>query len=134
MSSHNRLILSGFNNQFSEFIEDLLIIFPENKDIKSAKISLGYLRKMNPVIIIGFWKGYIIPQYHEQIEQGDCDFFIKKDYSLEVGQLADNGSSTEIISAINRIREPLSELSPTNMNKCVQYLQNLTKLAMLYEG
>jgi hypothetical protein len=134
MASKNRLILSAFNDQFTEFIADLVSIFPGNKDIISAKTSLGYLRKANPVIIIGFWKGYIIPRYSLQIEQGDCDFFLKKDYSLDLDQLTDNATSSEIISAINRIRAPLSELSEANLDKCVKYLQNFTKLAMLYEG
>jgi hypothetical protein len=134
MASKNRLILSAFNDQFTEFVDDLLTIFPGNKDISSAKTSLGYLRKMNPVIIIGFWKGYILPRYSLQIEEGDCDFFLKKDYSLDLDQFTDNATSSEIISAINRIRAPLSELSQPNLDKCVRYLQNFTKLAMLYEG
>jgi hypothetical protein len=134
MASKNRMVLSAFNDQFSEFVDDLLTIFPNNKDVLAAKTSLGYLRKLNPVIIISFWKGYIIPRYAAQIEEGDCDFFLKKDYSLDVGQLTDNATSSEIISAINRIRTPLSELSPTSLNMCVRYLQNFTKLAMLYEG
>ena len=135
MPSQNRLVLAGFNNQFAEFIEDILVIFPDNRDVIAAKNSLGYLRKMNPVIIISFWKGYIIPRYAQQIEQGDCDFFLKKDYSLDVGSVsADNSSSSDIIAAIDRIRTPLSELSQANLDKCVQYLQNLTKLAIVYEG
>jgi len=135
MAAHNRLVLAGFNNQFAEFIEDILVIFPDNRDVIAAKNSLGYLRKMNPVIIISFWKGYIIPRYAQQIEQGDCDFFLKKDYSLDVGSVsADNSSSSDIIAAIDRIRTPLSELSQANLDKCVQYLQNLTKLAIVYEG
>jgi len=130
----NRLILSGFNDQFSDFVEDILTIFPDNKDILTAKTSISYLRKLNPTIIIGFWKGYIIPRYAQQIEAGDCAFFLNKDYSIDVDTHSDGSKSSDILNAINRIRAPLSNLSTENLSKCIQYLQNLTKLAMLYEN
>lgn len=133
-SSQNNLILSGFNNQFSDFMEDIHAIFPDNKDVISAKTSLGYLRKLNPKLILGFWKGYIVPRYQGEIEAGDCKFFLQKDYSLDVGSLTDGSSASDIIVAIDRIRSPLSQLSDANLDKCIQYLQNLTKLALLYEG
>jgi hypothetical protein len=132
--SQNRMVLSGFNNQFAEFLEDISFIFPNNTEINSAKTSLLYLRKINPTVIIGFWRGYIIPRYAAQIEVGDCDFFLKKDYSIDVDQHCDDSKSSEIVNAINRFKGPLSELSPSNMDKCIKYLQNLTKLAMLYEN
>lgn len=130
----NRLVLSGFNDQFSDFVEDILTIFPNNKDILTAKTSIAYLRKLNPTIIIGFWKGYIIPRYSQQIEAGDCAFFLNKDYSIDVDTHSDGSKSSEILNAINRIRSPLSNLSTENLSKCIQYLQNLTKLAMLYDN
>ena len=124
--SQNRMVLSGFNNQFADFMEDISSIFPNNSDIASAKTSLLYLRKINPTVIISFWKGYIIPNYVVQIEAGDCAFFLNKDYSMDVGQHYVDSKSSELVDAINRFKAPLSQLSDPNKDKCIKYLQNLT--------
>jgi hypothetical protein len=128
--SNKSLILSGFNNHFSEFLEDVLRIFPNNKDILTAKKVLTTLRSMNPKIIITFWKDYIVSKYGAQIELGDCDYFLKKDYTDDI---SDTSGTPELAEAIERLRAPLSELGDENLSKCVKYLQNLSKLAMLYE-
>jgi len=128
--SNKSLILSGFNNHFSEFIEDMLTIFPNNKDILTAKKAVTNLRNMNPKLIITFWKNYIVTNYGAQIEAGDCDFFLKKDYKTDISSM---DGSPELIDVVERLRTPLSELSEDNMNKCVKYIQNLSKLSMLYE-
>lgn len=132
--SQNRMILTGFNNQFADFMEDISSIFPNNAEISSARTSLLYLRKINPTVIISFWKGYIIPNYASQIEAGDCAFFLNKDYSMDVGQHYADSKSSELVDAINRFKSPLSQLSDLNKDKCIKYLQNLTKLAFLYDA
>ena len=131
--SQKQLTLTGFNNHFSEFMDDISVSFPNNRDILSAKNSLITLRRMNPKIIITFWKNYIVYNYGEQIEKGDCDFFLKKDYSSDITN-NEGGENPELLTAINRFRKPLSELSSENLDKCVKYIQNLSKLSMLYEG
>jgi hypothetical protein len=130
--SEKSTIVSAFNNHFAEFVDDILTIFPDNKDILNAKTSLGLLRKANPKIIVTFWKTYIVAKYRDQIEAGDCQFFLNKDYSIDVNSASSGAHSSEIIAAIDRFRGPLSELSEENLNKCVKYLQNLTKLSLLY--
>jgi len=128
--SNKSLILSGFNNHFSEFMDDVLNIFPTNKDILTAKKILANIRSVNPKLIITFWKNYILVKYGTQIERGDCDYFLKKDYAADI---YDTDGSPELKDAIERLRGPLSELSDDNLAKCVKYLQNLSKLSMLYE-
>jgi hypothetical protein len=131
--SNNSLILSGFNNHFVEFIDDMLSIFPNNKDILTAKRSITQLRSINPKLIITFWKSYVVATYGSQIEAGDCDFFLKKDYRDDITALDGGASSSELMEVVERLRAPLSELSQENMSKCVKYIQNLAKLSMLYE-
>jgi hypothetical protein len=130
--SENSTIVSAFNNHFAEFVDDILTIFPDNRDILNAKTSLGLLRKANPKIIVTFWKNYIVANYRQQIEDGDCQFFLNKDYSIDINSTSSSKNSNELIDAINRFRGPLLQLSEENLNKCVKYLQNLTKLSLLY--
>jgi len=63
--SEKSTIISAFNNHFAEFVDDILTIFPDNRDILNAKTSLGLLRKANPKIIVTFWKNYIVAKIME---------------------------------------------------------------------
>jgi hypothetical protein len=123
--------LSAFNNHFSEFVDDILTIFPDNRDVLNAKSSLTLLRKANPLIVIKFWRHYIVANYRAQLEAGDCDFFLKKDYRLDVENHS-TGADT-IVDAIERFRTPLASLPADELQKCVKYIQNLSKLSLLYE-
>ena len=43
--------LTAFNNQFLEFVEDILRLFPNDKDLITTKNSLLLMKKMNPRLI-----------------------------------------------------------------------------------
>jgi len=124
--------LTAFNNHFSAFLEDILSSFPHNRDVMTAKNSIGLLRKANPSIIAKFWRNYIVRNYQAQIEAGDCDFFLKKDYRLDIESNGGSGADG-IVEAIERFRTPLASLPPEELQKCVKYIQNLSKLSLLYE-
>lgn len=125
----NTNILQAFNNHFFEFIDDINVIMPDNKDILSAKTSLTTMRKMNPRLIIKIWKSRIAEKYKQNIENGDISFFLEKDYSEDLENLE---SSNSIINKINLIREPIRNMGEENQAKCMKYIQNLTKLSELY--
>ena len=129
--SQNSTYMTAFNNHFTEFVDDILLIFPDNRDILNAKNSLTLLRKSNPKIIIKFWRNYIVQNYQAQIEAGDCDFFLKKDYRLDIEN--NSRGADGIVEAIERFRTPLASLPEEELKKCVKYIQNLSKLSLLYE-
>ena len=41
-------VLKTFNNHFEEFIDDILIVFPDDEDLIAGKSALLSMRKMNP--------------------------------------------------------------------------------------
>jgi hypothetical protein len=125
----NTNILQAFNDHFFEFINDIQLILPDNKDILSAKTSLTTMRKMNPRLIIKMWKSRISEKYKQNIQNGDISFFLEKDYSEDLENL---DSSNSIINKINLIREPIRSMGEENQAKCMKYIQNLTKLSELY--
>ena len=45
-------ILTAFNNQFVEFIEDILRLFPGDKDLLLSKNGILTLKKGNPKLLI----------------------------------------------------------------------------------
>ena len=129
MSSSN--LLSVFNDHFVEFVTDIQNVFPEDHDILVAKNSLLAIRKANPKMIVKIWKTFIVDKYQKEIESGNLDFFMEKDYSQDVAG-ADN--SGKIMEAINRLRCPIKQMTPENQQKTMKYIQNLTKLAALIES
>jgi len=121
-------ILSAFNDHFMEFVNDIHSVFPDDTDILSAKNALLLVRKANPKMIVKIWKLYIVGKYKNEIEAGNIDFFINKDYASDV---ANASNSDKIMESINRLREPIRQMAPENQAKTMKYIQNLTKLAEL---
>jgi hypothetical protein len=122
-------LLQAFNDHFYSFVDDIQLIYPDDVDIMSAKNSVVALRKINPKLVILVWNERIVSQYEDQIMKGDLDFFLNKDYSQD---LADNQNNKKIMDAINRLREPIKNMNPSNREKSIKYMQNLTKLCNLY--
>ena len=119
-------LITIFNNHFSEFLEDIHNVFPENVDIVTAQNSLSAIRKTNPKLLITIWNNRVAIPYMKEIEEGNIEFFINKDYSQDLGK-ADN--SDKIMESIDRIREPVKAMSQENQAKTMKYIQNLSKLS-----
>jgi hypothetical protein len=123
-------ILTAFNDHFLEFVNDVQAVFPEDADILSAKNSLITIRKANPKMIVKIWNTFIVGKYKAEIEAGDLDFFMNKDYSADLSVSQNND---KIMESINRLRDPIRNMGPDNQAKVLKYIQNLTKLAELCE-
>jgi hypothetical protein len=123
-------ILTAFNDHFSDFINDVQSVFPEDHDILTAKNALTAIRKANPKMIVKIWKAFIADKYREEIEAGDITFFANKDYSSDVSV---SQNSDKIMESINRLREPIKNMTLDNQAKVMKYIQNLTKLSELCE-
>lgn len=118
-----------FNDHFAEFVNAIQAVFPEDPDILTAKNGLIAIRKANPKLLIKIWNTYVIAPYGSQIEEGNIDFFLKKDYSAD---LVNAGNSTQIMESINRLRGPVQQMNETERKNVAKYLQNLSKLAALH--
>ena len=124
-------ILQAFNNHLIEFFNDIVKIFPDDKEINLACTSLTGIRKMNPKLIISIWKNYINEKYLKEIESGNIDFFINENYE---SALKDSNSSKEILSKIETLRTPIKLMGDINKKKTIKYVQNLTKLCSMYSN
>lgn len=122
--------LKAFNVHFSELLDDLVKVHPQNLDLKTAKITQMALSKMNPSKLIKVWKNHII-KYADELNEGNISAFIDKDYTSELNNY-DSSQSGEINSIIGRLREPIRNMGPENQEKALKYIQNLNKLCKLY--
>ena len=123
-------ILTIFNKQFKEFVEDIARVFPTNSDISTFKNIIGQLMTITPKTIYKTFKKHVADKYHTEIKAGDINFFIDKDYN---GDLANSANNT-ILEKIDCLRGPVREMTPNEQANVIKYLQNMTKLCELYEG
>jgi len=121
-------ILRAFNTHFTELIDDILAVFPDDVDIIATKNGLISIRKANPKMIPMIWNECIGIPYGPEIASGDIDFFINKDYSHDIGS-ASYGNA--IMSKIDNLRTPVRNMGGENQYKVLKYIQNLTKLAAM---
>ena len=124
-------ILTAFNDHFVEFITDIQTVFPDDKDVLTAKNSLLAIRKANPKMIIKMWTTLIVGKYKNEIEAGNLTFFMEKDYSQDLSDTQQNND--RIMEAIDRLRGPVRAMSKESQDKTMKYIQNLTKLAAIYD-
>ena len=123
-------ILTAFNDHFIDFVTDVHNVFPDDPDILATKNALIAIRKANPKMIVKIWNKFIVGKYRPEIEAGNIDFFISKDYSQDVSAAS---NSDKIMETINRLREPIRQMTPESQAKTMKYIQNLTKLAAMCE-
>ena len=123
-------ILTAFNDHFIEFVNDVHCVFPNDADVLATKNALTTIRKMNPKMIVKIWSSFIVSKYKKEIEEGNIEFFINKDYSQDVSL---SSNSDKIMESIDRLRGPVKNMKPEEQAKVMKYIQNLTKLAQLCE-
>tara|TARA_X000000368_G_scaffold409916_1_gene392626 strand:+ start:1067 stop:1444 length:378 start_codon:yes stop_codon:yes gene_type:complete len=120
-------LLKAFNNHLTEFIDDLINVFPDNLDIKTGRTFVEGLKKINPKKIPIIWKECVVDSFKDEILEGNLEFFVnKKDYDLGV---CSNDKGKKILEDL---RELVIKSSEENKKKSMKYIQNLTKLCILY--
>ena len=123
--------LRAFNTHFDEFMNDIINVFPENTDIKSAKNMVNMTRKANVTIIVKIWYTYVYSPYKPRIDNGDLEFFINKDYSEDLDGVS---NASDILNSIDSLRAPIKQMSEVNKKHSLEYVQNLCKLSEMYNA
>ena len=127
--SDKSLLMNAFNTQLFEFFDDIECIITEDTSVKKAKNALLLIKKVNPSLIIKIWYVYIYSKYKTEIENNNIDFFIDKDYKNDFENM---NKSDDIIKNIDKIREPIRNMSKENQEKSFKYIKNLCILSKLY--
>jgi hypothetical protein len=125
--SDKPIVMKAFLNQFTDFVEDVQSVFPENADIESAKTALFLIKKTNPRVLMNAWVTYIVGPYTDKIEKGDIGFFLDKDYTHDLEYMGN-----AVMQKVDSLRGPVREMGSENQAKSMKYIQNLTKLAKLH--
>ena len=125
------IILKTFNKQLSEFIDDVSNIFPGEKDVIVLSTFMKTVIFGKPRAIIEVWYNNITLKYNKEIQDGEIEYFLNKDYSED---LQSTQGSVETLDAINKLRSTIKLAFDQDVNreKTIKYMQNITKLSNLY--
>jgi hypothetical protein len=127
--SDKSILLSAFNTQFYDFLDDIESVFMNDNGIKRAKNALVLIKKVNPALVIKLWYNYIVVNYESEIDNNNINFFIEKDYKNDLRYL---NSSDDIMKHIDSLREPVRNMGESNQKKSFMYIKNLCILSRLY--
>lgn len=124
-------LLRAFNTHLFEFLEDIINILPNNSSLVTTKNAFELYKKANPTLLVKIWYSYVYQPYAKIIDDGNLDFFINKDYSSEVSNLSNSDS---VLNSIESLRGQIRDMSETNRNHSLQYIQNLCRLSNMYNS
>jgi hypothetical protein len=127
--SDKSILLTAFNTQFYDFLDDIESVFMNDSGIKRAKNALILIKKVNPSLVIKLWYKYIVVNYESEIDRNNINFFIEKDYKNDLRYL---NSSDDIMKHIDSLREPVRNMGESNQQKSFMYIKNLCILSRLY--
>lgn len=124
------LLLKAFNKHFFQFLDDIILLFPDNVDLVSSRQYFDTIKSANPTLILKIWHKYIFTPYNDKIEDGDLNFFIEKDYAEDLKNLKNNEKILKVINT--SLRDPLRLMDETNMKLCRQHFQLVTRICARY--
>jgi hypothetical protein len=127
--SDKSILLTAFNTQFYDFLDDIESVFMNDGAIKRAKNALILIKKVNPALVIKLWYKYIVVNYESEIDSNNINFFIEKDYKNDLRYL---NSSDDIMKHIDSLRGPVRNMGESNQKKSFMYIKNLCILSRLY--
>tara|TARA_Y100000816_G_C25998150_1_gene521422 strand:+ start:501 stop:902 length:402 start_codon:yes stop_codon:yes gene_type:complete len=119
-----------FNDKFEEFLKDLIICFPDDKDFKMFKHSFNLLKMVDKKQSIRFFRVYG-PKYKEHINNKSEQFFLEHEFKEEIEYVQTlNSESNENITnqLMIKLKSYWKNLNNENKEVIWKYLQLLYKL------
>lgn len=125
-------ILKGFNNHVEEFFIELEECFPNNEGVKYSKLGFEKLRKVNPKLLMEFFRKYFYI-YKEDVLNNRLEIFISKNYEYDLRNLTED-KKLYIMQQIDLLRKPiLISLENDKNRECViKYFKNFMSLCEIY--
>ena len=123
-------ILGAFNNILSDFIDDCILVFPEDRDFKVYKKGVDLLVKVNPKKVLTVFTEYTTI-YKENILVKDEVFFLDNNYTDLVSSNS-KYSESDVFNIINKIKGYWVELNDNNKTKIWDYMILLINISDKY--
>ena len=117
--------LHAFINQLDGFVNEILMVFPNDTDFKLLSNSISLLRKTNPRSILTLFMTSILP-YKTFIVIKDETFFLEHEFSNDDMNI--DVEKNDIIDMTNKLRGLWTNLNDINKEMIWKYFQVLVIL------
>ena len=117
-------LMGLFFDQFQSFIGQLAVVFPDDKDFPVYLSNLKIAKMTNPKMVIAAVQEHCMP-FADTIRARNADFFLKypfKEYEKD----------ETIIPVIRKMKDMWVQISSTNQNHIMDYVNNLLIIVSRY--
>ena len=115
--------LKIFITQLNSFIDDLILLWPNDSEFRVFKNGIGLLNKTNPRKIVQLFKEYV-NKYENKILERDETFFLENNYN-EIEK------TENILNSMDKLKTYWGNLSDQNKEKVWKYFEILLKLSKM---
>jgi len=116
-----KIFIDAFFNQFNDFLEQLIRVFPDDSEFPAYLAGLKLLQRTNPMLVITQVKEHVSP-YEETIRAKNEDFFLKHSFD-------DHGTDDALDQVINKLKGLWAVLDDKNKQHVWEYVTVLLELA-----
>ena len=116
-----KILIDAFFNQFTEFLKELVSMYPDDQDFKVYSDTVSLIRSTNPMLVINFIKTEIVDHHLEQIKNKDEAFFMNYDY--ETRKDVD-------LDIVNKLKRYIDGMTPNSKDMVWKYIDIITKLCI----
>ena len=113
----NQKFYNIFNTKIIEFLNDLIVLFPNDSDFKMYKTAINLVKLADNKKPLQYYKKFVTDEYKEHINNRNDKFFLEHDYSeiINDNELNSEVGASDISSKIvNRLKGYWSSLSDDN--------------------
>jgi len=122
-----KILVDAFFNTYEDFMNQMIAVYPDDRDFPLYKSGLGMFRRVNPAIIVGkTWKW--VSKFEGQIKERDESFFLSYDYS------SDTEGEEPLEQTLEKLRSMWRELNDHNRKVVWDYVNLIMELARRCSG
>ena len=122
-----KILVDAFFNTYEDFMNQMIAVYPDDRDFPLYKSGLSMFRRVNPAIIVGkTWKW--VSKFEGQIAKRDESFFLEYDYS------SDTEGEEPLEQTLEKLRSMWKELNEHNRKVVWDYVNLIMELARRCSG
>tara|TARA_B100000941_G_C28367168_1_gene480133 strand:- start:18 stop:419 length:402 start_codon:yes stop_codon:yes gene_type:complete len=121
-----------FNTKITEFLNDLIRLFPDDADFKMYKTAISLAKLADEKKPLQYYKKFVTDEYKEHIRNKNDKFFLDHDYKeiLSDSELSNDINSGDFSSQIvDRLKGYWSQISDENKEIVWNYFTLFLKIS-----
>ena len=121
-----------FNTKITEFLNDLIRLFPDDDDFKMYKTAISLAKLADEKKPLQYYKKFVTEEYKEHIRNKNDKFFLDHDYKeiLSDSELSNDINSGDFSSQIvDRLKGYWSQISDENKEIVWNYFTLFLKIS-----